>query len=202
MKRTASTLAGLAVVAAILTGCTTTPEPTFTPGTPTPTPTETAPTTVEPPADEDEATAAGEQAITDWLRIRSEVNAAGGTDTAPLETIATGNALTLALDDAKRVAEGPIVNVDGESVAGAATAEGQITFELKTAYAQDRDGTPFGHVTIQACQDTSGYVVTTSDGKAAKRPDNLRVNVDYQAVYDPASQRWLAYDVIGTGGTC
>ena len=54
MKRTASTLAGLVVVAAILTGCTSTPEPTFTSGTPTPTPTSAGPTTYDPPADETE----------------------------------------------------------------------------------------------------------------------------------------------------
>ena len=91
-------IAGIIAAALTLTACTGTgnQNPTASP-TDTPTPTPTASNAqVPPPASEDEAITAAETVLTQYFVTRGEVNAAGGTDTAPLEAWATGRALEVA----------------------------------------------------------------------------------------------------------
>lgn len=203
MKRTASTLAGLVVVAAILTGCTSTPEPTFTPGTPTPTATATTPTTVEPPADEAEAIAAAEDTINQTLTAQSEINAAGGTDPSRYDDLATGKGLDYFTRDAQRIAKGPLANENGENVEGQAHTEGAIVFEPETAYGQEFNGIPNALVIVPGCMDISEYKITTADGKPGYRPDSDRTKVEFQVTYDADRKLWLVSDVLAfVGQTC
>lgn len=203
MKRTASTLAGLVVVAAILTGCTGTPEPTFTPGTPTPTETSAGPTTYDPPADETEAVNAAEDTIEQLLIVQGEVHAAGGTDTSRYEDLATGKALDRYNANAQRIAKGPLANEDGVNVEGQATTEGRIQFEVETAYGQEFNGTANGLVIVPGCMDISDYKITTADGKPGARPDSDRNKVEFQVTYDTERKLWLVSDLLDfTGQTC
>ncbi len=203
MKRTASTLAGLVVVAAILTGCTGTPEPTFTPGTPTPTETSAGPTTYDPPADETEAVNAAEDTIDLLLIAQSEINAAGGTDPSRYDDLATGKALDDYRVNAQRIAKGPLANEDGENVEGQAKTEGVTVFEPETAYGQEHNGIENGLVILPGCMDISGYKITTADGKPAYRPDSDRNKVEFQVTYDAERKLWLVSDLIDfTGQTC
>ena len=203
MKRTASTLAGLVVVVAILTGCTSTPEPTFPPGTPTPTATATTPTTVEPPADEAEAISAAEDTIEQLLIAQSEINAAGGTDASRYDDLATGKALDDYKMNAQRIAKGPLANEDGVNVEGQAKTEGRIMFEPETAYGQEHNGVENGLVILPGCMDISGYKITTADGKPAYRPDSDRNKVEFQVTYDAERKLWLVSDLLDfTGQTC
>lgn len=204
-KRIITALTAVALSGMLLTGCTTTAAPTPTTSTESraPTPTTTAGTKVPPPTSEDEAVSAATAVLTEWFKVRGEVNAAGGTDTEPLTELSTGRALTVALDSASRVAEGPLVNVDNVSVDGPSKTEGQITFETIAAYGQEHDGTANGLVTINACQDSTGYKVTTNDGKPALTdPNNARLIFDYQIVYDTQKQTWLVSDLINVGSKC
>ena len=204
MRPARTLLAAAALIGALtLAGCTT-PQGNVTPtrstSTPTPTPT---PTEAAPPADEAEALTAADAVLTEWFKVRGEVNAAGGTDTAPLEELSTGRALDVALESAARIATGPLVNVDGQSIDGPSTTEGQITYETIAEYGQEWNGTPNGLVTINACQDSTGYKITTNDGKPAMvDPNNARLVYDYQVVYDTERKAWLVYDLINTGATC
>lgn len=203
MKRTASTLAGLVVVAAILTGCTGNPEPTFTPGTPTPTETSAGLTTYDPPADEAEAITAAQDTIETILTAQSEINAAGGTDAARYDDLAMGKGLDYYTRNATRIAEGPIANEDGENVEGQSHTEGVIVFEQETAYGQEFDGIDNGLVILPGCLDISGYKITTADGKPAYRPDSDRGKVEYQVTYDADRKLWLVSNVIEfSGQTC
>ena len=107
-------IAGIIAATLTLAACSNggTTDPTTTPSeTPTPTPTATNPK-VSAPANEDEAITAAETVLTQYFVTRGEVNAAGGTDTAPLEDWATGRALDVAVNDATGIANGPILNVD------------------------------------------------------------------------------------------
>lgn len=204
-KRPASLIAAALAIAGALTlaGCTGTQPPVSSPSvstseTPTPTP-----TAFEPPADEAEAIAAATATLTKWFEVRGEVNAAGGTDTAPLEELSIGRALSVAVDSATRIATGPLVNEDNISVDGPSTTEGQITFEMIAAYGQERDSIPNGLVTINACQDSTGYKITTNDGKPALTdPNNARLVYDYQVVYDASKKTWLVFDLINVGTKC
>lgn len=203
MKRTAPTLAGLVIVAAILTGCTGSPEPTETTGTPSPTATSIEPTTYAPPADEAEAITAAEETINRLLTVQAEVSAAGGTDPAPYESVATGPALEIYTDDATRINKGPILNEDQESIEGQATVEGAIIFEPLTAYSQPNvQGTLHGLVTVPGCLDISELKITTADGSPAMQNPSLRNKVEYQVIYVEDQETWLVYNRIELGETC
>ena len=152
-------------------------------------------------ASEDEAITAAETVLTQYFVTRGEVNAAGGTDTAPLEAWATGRALEVAVNDAAGIAEGPILNVDQVNVEGPATTEGAIKYETVASYGQEWEGIENGLVTINACQDASEYKVWASDGSEAMRPE-ARSTFDYQVVYDSESETWLVYNLISLGESC
>lgn len=203
MNRTAPVIAGLVIAAAILTGCTSDPGPTWTPGTPTPTATATTPTTVEPPADEAEAIAAAEDTINRLLAAQSEINAAGGTDPSRYDDLAMGKALADFQTNAQRIAKGPLANENGENVEGQAKTEGIIVFEPETAYGQEFNGIPNALVIVPGCMDISGYKITTADGKPAYRPDSDRNKVEFQVTYDADRKLWLVSNQIDfTGQTC
>lgn len=203
MNRTAPALAALAIAAALLTGCTSNPEPTFTPGTPTPTETSAAPTTYDPPADEAEATAAAADTIEQLLIAQSEINAAGGADASRYDDLTTGKAHDIYTREAQRFANGPIANEDGENVDGQSHSEGTIVFEQETAYGQEYDGIENGLVILPGCTDLSGYKITTADGKPAYRPDSDRSKVEFQVTYDAERKLWLVSDRIDfVGQTC
>ncbi len=203
MNRTAPVIAGLVIAAAILTGCTSDPAPSWTPGTPTPTATATTPTTVEPPADEAEAITAAEDTINLILTAQSEINAAGGTDTSRYDDLAMGKGLDWFTRNAERIAKGPLANEDGENVEGQAHTEGIIVFEPETAYGQEFNGIPNALVIVPGCMDISGYKITTADGKPAYRPDSDRGKVEFQVTYDADRKLWLVSNVIEfSGQTC
>lgn len=195
-------IAGIIAAALTLTACTGTgnQNPTTSP-TDTPTPTSTAGTKVPPPADEDEAITAAESVLTEYFVTRGAVNEAGGTDTSPLEALATGKALEVAINDAAYVSKGPVLNVDQVNVDGPATTEGAIKFETVTAYGQPWEEIENGLVTINACQDASEYKVFASDGSEALRPD-ARSTFDYQVIYDSERETWLVYNLISLGESC
>lgn len=203
MNRTAPVIAGLVIAAAILTGCTSDPAPSWTPGTPTPTATATTPTTVEPPADEAEAITAAEDTINLILTAQSEINAAGGTDTSRYDDLAMSKGLDWFTRNAERIAKGPLANEDGENVEGQAHTEGIIVFEPETAYGQEFNGIPNALVIVPGCMDISGYKITTADGKPAYRPDSDRGKVEFQVTYDADRKLWLVSNVIEfSGQTC
>lgn len=203
MNRTAPALAALAIAAALLAGCTSNPEPTFTPGTPTPTETTAAPITYDPPADEAEATAAAEDTIERTLTAQSEINAAGGTDPSPYDDLAMGKGLDYFTRDAQRIAKGPLANENGENVEGQAKTEGRIMFEVETAYGQEFNGIPNALVIVPGCMDISEYKITTADGKPGYRPDSDRTKVEFQVTYDADRKLWLVSDVLAfVGQTC
>lgn len=196
MNRTAPALAALAIAAAILTGCTSNPEPTFTPGTPTPTETTAGPVAFDPPADEAEAIAAAEDTIDRLLTAQSEINAAGGTDASRYDDLTMGKALDIYTRSSQRIAKGPIANEDGENVEGQATTEGIIVFEQETAYGQEFGGIDNGLVLLPGCLDSSGYTITTADGKPAYRSDADRTKTEFQVTYDAERKLWLVSDRI------
>ena len=202
-KRLITALTAIALSGMILAGCTSTAAPTPGPSTTSPTPTPSTGTKVPPPANEDEAIASAKDVLTKWFKVRGEVNAAGGTDTTPIESLSTGRALTVAVESANRIATGPLVNEDNVSVDGPSTTEGQITFETIAAYGQERSGVENGLVTINACQDSTGYKIITNDGKPALvDQNNARLVYDYQVIYDAEKQAWLVSDLINTGSKC
>ena len=195
-------IAGIFAAALTLTACTGTGNPNPTGSTSsTPTPTSTAGTKVPPPASEDEAIKAAESTLTEFFVTRGEVNAAGGTDPSPLEALATGKALDVAVKDATYVATGPVLNVDQVNIDGPATTEGAIKYETVTAYGQPWEEVENGLVTVNACQDASDYKVFASDGSEALRPD-ARSTFDYQVIYDSERETWLVYNLISLGESC
>lgn len=203
-KRPASLIAAAVVIAGALTlaGCTGTQPPVSSPTvstseTPTPTP-----TSFEPPADEAEAIAAAEATITRLFEIQAEVDQAGGTDTAAYDAVATGKALQFYVANSTRIAEGPLLNEDGESIDGQSTVEGAITFEPLSAYGQEWQDVPNGLVIVPGCIDTSDLRITTADGKPAMRNPNPRNQVEMHVVYDTDRKTWLVYDQISLGETC
>ena len=181
-----------AAVAIVLTGCVTPPKPTPTP-TDTPSPTPTA-TTDPQPESESEAIDAAELAIDDYLYIRGQVNADGGADTSPLETVASGNALQLALDDAGRVVE------------NGWKTEGQLSFDPTDAYATTLEGegvsVPFGSVNVTGCQDGTGYDVFNADGTPAQQPEVQRNRFEFNVIWEPTKELWLVSNVLYLGETC
>lgn len=190
--RIAIVIAAAAAVGLTLAGCVPGAEPTPTAShTTTPTPTAT---TDPQPQSEGEATAAAELAIADFLYIRGQVNAAGGTDTAPLEEIATDRALQLAIDDAGRIAEGGL------------RTEGQISFTPTLSYANTLENSttniPFGYASVVGCQDGSSYKIFNSDGTPAQQPTQLRNEIQFDVIWDPAVELWLVYKVVVTGASC
>ncbi|KXZ58740.1 hypothetical protein Mlaev_02443 [Microbacterium laevaniformans] len=203
-KRPASLIAAAVAIAGALTlaGCTGTQPPVSSPTvstseTPTPTP-----TSFEPPADEAEAIAAAEATITRLLTIQAEVDQAGGTDTAAYDAVATGKALQLYVANSTRIAEGPLLNEDGESIDGQSTVEGAITFEPLSAYGQEWQDVPNGLVIVPGCLDGSGLKITTADGKPAMQNPNPRNQVEFHVVYDVDQKSWLVNDRISLGETC
>lgn len=200
LKRTLAAAATFTVAALLMTAC----APAAV-ETPKPTQTTAAPETmapVAPPESEEEAVAAAEEVLTKWFEVRGEVNAAGGTDTEPLEAVAIGNALEVSVNDATHIATGPILNTDEKNIDGPGKTEGAITHETKSAYGQEWEGVEHGLVTINACQDGTSYKVFASDGSEAMRPADRRTTFDYQVVYDAEREAWLVYDLISLGETC
>lgn len=200
-KRIITALTAIAISGVLLAGCTGTAGPTPTATTASPTPTPSTGTKVPPPANEAEAIEAADAVLTQYFDTRGEVNAAGGTDTSPLEAFATGKALEVAVNDASHIAEGPILNVDQVNVEGPGKTEGAIKYETVAAYGQPWEEVENGLVTINACQDASDYKVWASDGSEALRPD-ARTTFDYQVVYDVESETWLVYNLISLGESC
>lgn len=200
-KRIVTALAAVALGSALLAGCTPSANPTPKPTESTAAPEETR-GPVAPPESEEDAIKAADAVLTEWFEVRGEVNATGGTDTAPLEELSTGKALEATLNDAAHIASGPQLNVDGENIDGPVTTEGAITYETVTAYGQEWEGTENGLVTINACQDGSDYKVFASDGSAGMQPENQRLTFDYQVIYDAERQAWLVYDLVSLNEPC
>ena len=197
-------IAGIIAAALTLTACSNggPTNPTTSPSeTPTPTPTATS-ITGDAPADENEAIDKAEQTIELLLKINAEVSAAGGTDPSPYDAVATGNALEDLRADANRIANGPILNEDGESIEGQATVEGSLVFEPKTAYGQEWQGVENGLVIVPGCLDNSGRLITTADGKPAMTNPNPRNEVEYHVIFDADLKTWLVTDRISLGTTC
>ncbi len=179
--------------ALVLSGCTPEPgpEPTTT-STPSPTPTLS---TDPAPQNEEEAIAAAEDAIAEYLQVRGEVNASGGTDTEALVAVSTGPALQIALDSAARVVE-----------LGWKT-EGALEFTPTTGYAVDlvgQDGAsyPFSSVTVTGCQDSSNYKVFEADGSPAQQPEQQRNEIEFNVIWEPVEETWLVNNALATGATC
>lgn len=202
LKRTTTALIAIAAGIALLAGCSPTsgPQPTASSSSPTPTSNTAGP--VDPPKDEAEAVKAAEKAVTQWLVVRGEVNAAGGKNTEPLKTVATGKALDRAIADATQISTGPVLNVDQKNVDGPGKTEGAIKYEPIAAYGQSNDGIENGLVTVNACQDASGYKVFASDGSPAMRPPSDRNKFDYKVIYDAKAKAWLVSDAVSLGQTC
>ncbi|MFH8253028.1 hypothetical protein ACH3VR_21860 [Microbacterium sp. B2969] len=200
-KRIITALTAVALSGLLLTGCTTTTGPTPGPSTASATPTPTTGVKVPPPASEDEAIKAADTVLKQYFVTRGEVNAAGGKNTAPLNAVATGKALDVAVKDAERISTGPILNVDQKNIDGPGKTEGAITYERLAAYGQQWEKVDNGLVTIHACQDASKYKVWASDGSEALRPD-ARSLFDYQVIYDTKSETWLVYNLVSLGQSC
>lgn len=188
MKRLAAI--GIIAAALTLTACTGgTAGPTASPTTtPTPTPTTAGP--VEPPTSEEEAITAATGVLEQSLILRGEVNAAGGTDTSAYEALMTGAAL------AKAQAEAALTAENGDVTSGA------VTVDIGEGYTAEWEGIEFGYVTLPTCTDFSTFVITTSSGSPAPRPEILQIPVDYQVVYLADEKAWKVYDTIVTGDTC
>jgi hypothetical protein len=200
-KRIITALTAVALSSMLLAGCTATATPTPGPSTASATPTPTTGTKVPPPANEEEAISAADAVLKEYFVTRGEVNAAGGTDTTPLNAVATDKALDVAVKDAERIATGPILNVDQKNVEGPGKTEGAIKFEMVSAYGQKWEEVENGLVTINACQDATDYKVWASDGSEALRPD-ARTTFDYQVIYDTETETWLVYNLISLGQSC
>lgn len=175
----------------MLAGCTPVdPGPTLTTATPTPTPTAT---TDPQPESEAEAIEGAELAIDDYLFVRSQVNADGGTDTTPLETVATGHALQVAVDDAGRVVE-----------LGWRT-EGQLSFDPTSSYAApltlEGETFEFSSISVTGCQDGTGYRVFEADGKE-QTPDTERNVLEFTVIWAPDRELYLVNNIIDLGQTC
>lgn len=197
-------IAGIIAAALTLTACTGTGNqtPTASPtNTPTPTPT-VAPITGEAPADEDEAITKAQQTITLLLDVWEQVDATGGNSPELFDIVATGRMLSRVQEDASRTANGPILNEDGESIEGQATVEGRIEFEPTTAYGQEYEGIANGLVIVPGCQDASGRITTTADGKPAMQNPTPRNEVEFHVIYDAETKTWLVNDRIDLGTTC
>lgn len=197
-------IAGIIAAALTLTACTGTgnPTPTGSPtNTATPTPTATS-ITGEAPADEDEAITKAEATIDLLFQVNAEVSAAGGTDPSPYDAVATGKALAFYQADAARIANGPIINEDGDSIDGPSTVEGALVFEPKTAYGQEWEGIANGLVIVPGCLDGSGRMITTADGKPAMKNPNPRNEVEMHVIYDADKKAWFVNDQISLGTTC
>lgn len=197
-------VAGIIAAALTLTACTGTgnPTPTGSPtNTPTPTPT-VAPITGEAPADEDEAITKAQQTITLLFDVWEQVDATGGNSPELFDIVATGRMLSRVQEDASRTANGPILNEDGESIEGQATVEGRIEFEPTTAYGQEYEGIANGLVIVPGCQDASGRITTTADGKPAMQNPTPRNEVEFHVIYDAETKTWLVNDRIDLGTTC
>lgn len=201
LKRTLAAAATFTVAALLITACAPQAAPTPT-GTSTPTPTSATREPVDPPADEAAAIAEAETTIDLILDAQEEVGAAGGTDTTPFETLATGKALQIYTADAKSIAEGPILNADGKQIEGQATVEGRINFTPTSAYGQENDGIENGLVIVPGCLDASERKITTADGTPAMQNPKLRNEVEFQVTYDKEQKLWLVSNLIETGGTC
>jgi len=204
-KRTLTALAGIAAGLTLLVGCTnTSPAPTPTTssaGTPTPSATPTS-ITGEAPADENEAISQAEATIDLLLSTQAQISAAGGTDPSRYEAVATGRTLEEFQEDATRIANGPLLNVDGDEVEGQSKVEGSLIFEPTTAYGQEWEGVTNGLIIVPGCLDGSERKITTADGKPAMQNPNPRNEVEFHVIYDADSKTWLVNDRISLGTTC
>lgn len=202
-KRIITALTAIAISGVLLAGCTTTgePSPTATTASPTPTPTASS-ITGEAPADEAEAIDKAKATIDLLLATQAEISAAGGTDASAYEAVATGRALQEFQEDALRISEGPILNVDGENVEGQATVEGSLVFEPTTAYGQEWGTVANGLVIVPGCLDGSKRKITTADGKPAMQNPNPRNEVEFHVIYNAETKTWLVNDRISLGTTC
>jgi len=191
--RSAATIASIAIAIGLLAGCTPEPAPTNS-STPNPTSSESA-TGYPAPESESEAVENAERTIATFLKVRGEVNAAGGTDAEPLAELATGPALKLAVDDAARVVE------------LGWTTEGALIFEPQSAYAVDlvaEDGASFAFssVNVTGCQDISEYKIFNADGTPALQPSDKRAILEFNVIWEPTSRLWLVNSVVAPGQTC
>lgn len=197
-------IAGIIAAALTLTACTGTgnPNPSGSESaTPTPTPTATS-VTGEAPADENEAISKAEETVELLLATQAEVGAAGGADPARFESVASGKALREFQEDAERIANGPILNEDSESIEGQSTVEGSLIFEPTSGYGQEYEGVANGLVILPGCLDGSERKITTADGKPAMQNPNPRNEVEFHVVYNADTKTWLVDDRISLGTTC
>lgn len=203
-KRIITALTAVALTGLLLTGCTSTTGPSPSPSTASPTPTATAPSSItgEAPEDEDEAIDKAKATITLLLDAWEQVDATGGNSPELFDVVATGRMLSRVQEDASRTANGPILNEDGESIEGQATVQGRIDFEPTTAYGQEYEGIANGLVIVPGCQDASGRITTTADGKPAMQNPNPRNEVEFHVIYDAETKTWLVNDRIDLGTTC
>ena len=136
------------------------------------------------------------------LTTQAEIGAAGGANPERYEAVATGKALREFQDDATRIAEGPILNEDGESIEGQSTVEGSLIFEPATGYGQEYEGIANGLVIVPGCLDGSQRKITTADGKPAMQNPNPRNEVEFHVIYNAETKTWLVNDRISLGTTC
>jgi len=206
MTFTPKRLALVGIIAATLTlaGCTGGgPTPSSSSPSDTPSPTSTALNNpVNAPKTQNDAIQQAQGVLATWYKTLSSVLVAGGTDTAPLKHLAIQPALQVGLDGADRIANGPLLNADGQSVPGSAKATGEITFAPSTAYGQTWQGVDNGLVTIDGCQDSSNYHITTHDGKPAMRPPHDRIKLEYQVSYDAKTKLWMVSKQVDLQATC
>lgn len=124
----------------------------------------------------------------------SAVQAAGGTDLAPLATVATGPTLDTVTSDSTWLKDG------GYGVSGA------MTFAPTAAVAGDltaADGTvvPFGTVVATGCQDSTAYVIS-QDGAPITLGVAPRTVFDVTVVFEPAAAGWLVQNISGDDTVC
>lgn len=190
MTRKNKALTALSAAAALLlTGCTQqAPEPLPTQAastTPTPTPTVNfEPYEAEAPKDEATALKDAEATYQQFLDMRGEIYT-HPSDTTGLENIATGTALSEALEEYEGIAK------------AGATVTGRFQFELDpdTSYsAPSANGKgekiEHGTVTLMGCGDGSQLKIVNKDG-TEHTGEGQRVRVKVVVVYSIDTGRWL-----------
>lgn len=203
----ARTAVGVAAAALLLAGCSTAPAsapetaaaPTSAATPATTTDASPEATATEAPADGSpqdvaEATAAATAAITDFYQTMSAVQAAGGTDLAPLSTVATGPTLDTVTSDTTWLADG------GYTVSGAMTFS-PSTVAVSTLTAADGTVYPFGSVLATGCQDSTDYVVSQG-GSAITLGVEPRTVFDLTVVFEPTTQAWLVENISENTAGC
>jgi hypothetical protein len=210
-RRSSTAAASALLTVLLLTSCTTEPDatpsspsstpvpapPSSTPGvSPSPSRAPGAPVTAPSPASDEDATTGAAEAVEQFLIVRAQVNAAGGTDTTPLEAVSTGRALALAQQDAAFIAEGMY------------RVEGRLKFDTTTAYAgtlTTADGAtsyPFASVTVTGCQDGSEYRIFNPDGTPAPQPPDPRSVIELTAIWEPNLGTWMVENGFAKDESC